>query len=63
MIESFIEAGNQKVVNGREGLTYGQSVTDACIDWDTTDSLLRGLAEAVRARREVRGDGPVDSSA
>lgn len=58
MIESFIEAGNQKVVNGREGLTYGQSVTDACIDWDTTDSLLRGLSEAVRARREVRGDGP-----
>ena len=58
MVESFIEAGNQKVVNGREGLTYGQSVTDACIDWGTTDTLLRGLAEAVRARREARGDGP-----
>jgi 3-deoxy-7-phosphoheptulonate synthase len=32
-------------------MVRGQSVTDACIDWDTTATLLDELAEAVRARR------------
>ena len=58
MMESFLVGGAQKVTNGREGLTYGQSVTDACMDWGTTDTLLHDLAAAVRARREARGDGP-----
>ena len=51
MLESFLVAGNQKVTNGREGLTYGQSITDKCIDWATTVDVLDGLAAAVRARR------------
>jgi 3-deoxy-7-phosphoheptulonate synthase len=34
-------------------LTYGQSITDACMDWDTTSGALDELAEAVRARREA----------
>ncbi len=51
MLESFLVAGNQVVVNGREGLTYGQSITDKCIDWETTVDVLDGLAAAVRARR------------
>ncbi|MDO8213311.1 3-deoxy-7-phosphoheptulonate synthase [Conexibacter sp. CPCC 206217] len=51
MLESFLVAGSQKVLNGREGLTYGQSITDKCIDWDTTVDVLDGLAAAVRARR------------
>ncbi len=50
MMESFIVAGAQKPAPS--GLTYGQSVTDACIDWETTATLLRELAADVRARRE-----------
>jgi 3-deoxy-7-phosphoheptulonate synthase len=34
-----------------EPLTYGQSITDACIAWDDTEVLLLELAQAVRARR------------
>jgi 3-deoxy-7-phosphoheptulonate synthase len=52
MIESFIEAGRQDLTLGRaEDLTYGQSITDACIDWDTTAAQLDRLAQAVAARR------------
>lgn len=51
MLESFLVAGAQKVTGGREGLTYGQSITDKCIDWETTVDVLDGLAAAVRARR------------
>jgi 3-deoxy-7-phosphoheptulonate synthase len=50
MLESFLVAGRQDL-NGGEELVYGQSVTDPCIDWDTTVSLLNELAGAVRARR------------
>ncbi len=49
MMESFIVAGAQKPAPS--GLTYGQSVTDACIDWETTATLLRELAADVRTRR------------
>jgi 3-deoxy-7-phosphoheptulonate synthase len=48
MLESFLVAGRQDV--GGE-LTYGQSITDACMDWDQTVSVLDGLTAAVRARR------------
>jgi 3-deoxy-7-phosphoheptulonate synthase len=48
MLESFLAAGRQDL--GGE-LTYGQSVTDACMSWDTTEALLDDLAAAVRARR------------
>jgi 3-deoxy-7-phosphoheptulonate synthase len=50
MLESFLVAGRQDLKPGSE-LTYGQSITDACMDWDTTVTVLDGLAEAVRARR------------
>ena len=50
MIESHLVGGNQKVIEG-ESLTYGQSITDGCIDWDGTDTILRQLASAVSARR------------
>ena len=32
-------------------MTYGQSITDGCIDWDGTDKILRQLASAVSRRR------------
>jgi 3-deoxy-7-phosphoheptulonate synthase len=52
MIESHLVGGNQKVVEGQE-LTYGQSITDGCIAWDGTESILRQLADAVQKRRTV----------
>ena len=51
MLESFLVAGRQELGDGP--LTYGQSITDACMDWDTTVAVLDGLAAAVRARRTV----------
>jgi 3-deoxy-7-phosphoheptulonate synthase len=50
MIESNLVAGRQDVVPG-QSLTYGQSITDPCIDWQDTESLLQELATAVRLRR------------
>jgi 3-deoxy-7-phosphoheptulonate synthase len=50
MIESNLVAGSQKLVPGQP-LVYGQSITDGCIDWKETHSLLAELAAAVRARR------------
>jgi 3-deoxy-7-phosphoheptulonate synthase len=50
MLESFLVAGNQSLGDGRD-LTYGQSITDKCIDWETTVGVLDGLAAAVRTRR------------
>ncbi|MGB8259580.1 MAG: 3-deoxy-7-phosphoheptulonate synthase [Terracidiphilus sp.] len=50
MIESNLVAGAQPLVPGCQ-LVYGQSITDACIDWSQTRPLLEELAAAVRARR------------
>ena len=52
MMESNLVAGRQDVMPGKP-LTYGQSITDGCIDWDTSAAVLERLAEAVRQRREV----------
>ena len=54
MIESNINEGNQKVpAEGPSGLKKGVSITDACIDWDTTVEVLNQLADAVQTRRKV----------
>jgi 3-deoxy-7-phosphoheptulonate synthase len=50
MLESFLVEGRQNLVPGEE-LTYGQSITDACIDWEDTASALERFAAAVEARR------------
>jgi len=50
MLESFLVAGRQDL-DGPQQLTYGQSITDGCIGWDTTVQVLDALAAAVRARR------------
>lgn len=50
MMESFIEGGSQKPAPLAE-LTYGQSITDKCLSWQTTEQLLRELAQAVSKRR------------
>ncbi|WP_394132077.1 3-deoxy-7-phosphoheptulonate synthase [Shewanella maritima] len=51
MAESFIKEGNQKVVDGQP-LTYGQSITDACLHWQDSEALLRKLAKASRLRKQ-----------
>jgi 3-deoxy-7-phosphoheptulonate synthase len=53
MIESFLVAGRQDLGSGRQ-LTYGQSITDGCLDWETTVEVLERLAGSVRARRARR---------
>ncbi|KAL1880519.1 hypothetical protein VTK73DRAFT_5719 [Phialemonium thermophilum] len=56
MIESNINEGNQKIPKeGKEGLKYGVSITDACIGWEDTVSVLDLLADAVKKRRERLG--------
>ncbi|MEH6502776.1 MAG: 3-deoxy-7-phosphoheptulonate synthase AroG [Cycloclasticus sp.] len=59
MIESHLVAGRQDPVEGQE-LVYGQSITDACIDWDSSTELLNELAAAVRARRKGKLDAVND---
>lgn len=48
MIESHLVEGNQKI---SDSLTYGQSITDACIGWDDTVTCLEKLSNAVKKRR------------
>ena len=50
MIESNLVAGRQDLVPGKP-LVYGQSITDGCIDWASSETVLERLAEAVRQRR------------
>ncbi|CAK9884488.1 MAG: Phospho-2-dehydro-3-deoxyheptonate aldolase, Phe-sensitive [Candidatus Erwinia impunctatus] len=50
MIESNLVEGNQNIEGG-DPLVYGKSVTDACIGWEDTETVLRQLATAVKARR------------
>jgi 3-deoxy-7-phosphoheptulonate synthase len=52
MLESHLVAGSQKIPADLAKLTYGQSVTDACIDLASTLELLEELALAVRTARE-----------
>jgi 3-deoxy-7-phosphoheptulonate synthase len=56
MLESFLVAGRQDHEDGAP-LRYGQSITDACMDWSTTSEVLEGLATAVQARRRARAGG------
>jgi 3-deoxy-7-phosphoheptulonate synthase len=56
MVESHLTAGSQKFTPGKDQtdkLTYGQSITDACLGWDDSLSCLDVLSRAVLARRAV----------
>ncbi|MGB1159282.1 MAG: 3-deoxy-7-phosphoheptulonate synthase [Porticoccaceae bacterium] len=48
MLESHLHGGNQKLSSNRDEMTYGVSVTDACIDWETTEQSLVGMADKLR---------------
>jgi len=51
MMESFLVDGRQEL-RDPASLTYGQSITDACMGWDMTVPALKELAAGVRARRQ-----------
>jgi len=55
MIESHLVAGRQALAEGLAGLRYGQSITDACVDFSSTEGMLEQLARAVR--QGSRGQG------
>ncbi|AKH20681.1 3-deoxy-7-phosphoheptulonate synthase [Sedimenticola thiotaurini] len=48
MLESNLEFGNQPIPDDLSQLKYGVSVTDACIDWETNEKLLRSMAEKLK---------------
>jgi 3-deoxy-7-phosphoheptulonate synthase len=48
MLESNLVAGAQGLVEDKAALVYGQSITDQCIDWPTTEQLVRETAESFR---------------
>ena len=50
MVESHLVGGRQELVDGRAA-TYGQSITDGCLDWERSVAVLERLARAVRLRR------------
>jgi 3-deoxy-7-phosphoheptulonate synthase len=54
MVESNLEEGNQPIPDDLDDLKYGVSITDACIDWSTTEILLRefavSLSESLKSR-------------
>ncbi|MGB0774868.1 MAG: 3-deoxy-7-phosphoheptulonate synthase [Akkermansiaceae bacterium] len=52
MIESNLVEGAQKLKPSLADMTYGQSVTDQCVSWPTTENMLDEFAKAVQARRE-----------
>ena len=61
MLESFLVGGAQnldvaKQLAGEQDLVYGQSVTDACMEWDVTASVLEQLAASARKRRLASGE-------
>lgn len=53
MIESHLKEGAQKIPKeGKSGLEYGVSITDACVHWADTESMLETLSQSVLARRQ-----------
>ena len=61
MLESFLKEGRQSL-DTDEPLTYGLSVTDACMNWEQTDTVLSELADAVQTRRNQAQPGEEDPS-
>jgi len=58
MVESHLEAGAQKFTPGKDdpaALAYGQSITDACLGWDDSLTVLQTLSDAVMQRRRGAG--------
>jgi 3-deoxy-7-phosphoheptulonate synthase len=67
MVESNIKAGNQSIPEDRSKLEYGVSVTDKCIDWETTEEMMQDLRDSVKdilpKRRALNDDDLIEQSA
>jgi 3-deoxy-7-phosphoheptulonate synthase len=67
MVESNIAAGNQSIPENLADLQYGVSVTDACVDWATTETMIRGLRDKVKStlvtRSEMMNDSLIEKTA
>jgi 3-deoxy-7-phosphoheptulonate synthase len=48
MMESHLKAGNQKLSSNPDEMEYGVSVTDACVDWETTEASLLAMADKLK---------------
>jgi 3-deoxy-7-phosphoheptulonate synthase len=48
MVESNLLAGNQKLSSNRDDMEYGKSVTDACIDWETTENAIMAMHDKLK---------------
>jgi len=46
MLESNLFSGKQKILDNRDEMQYGVSVTDGCIDWKETERVIKNLAKA-----------------
>jgi 3-deoxy-7-phosphoheptulonate synthase len=56
MIESNIVSGNQPIPADLSQLKYGCSVTDACVDWPTTEAMIRKAREVLKDVLPKRND-------
>jgi 3-deoxy-7-phosphoheptulonate synthase len=54
MIESHLIEGNQSISKNGEALVYGKSITDACVNWETTEVMLQSLANSVAKGRSIK---------
>lgn len=54
MIESHLKGGNQKLSSNPDNMEYGVSVTDACVDWETTETALVSMADKLREVLKAR---------
>jgi 3-deoxy-7-phosphoheptulonate synthase len=57
MVESHLNWGNQPIPENLKDLKYGVSVTDACIDWDTTEKALRDMRDKLKDVLPARKTG------
>jgi len=55
MIESNLRAGNQSIPVSLDELEYGVSITDGCIDWESTERCLRGIRDKLKSTLAERG--------
>ncbi len=55
MVESNLIAGNQPIPENLSQLKYGCSVTDACVDWESTEKMIRDAARLLREVMPTRG--------
>ena len=57
MIESNLNAGSQKILSNPNDMEYGVSVTDGCIDWETTEASILEMADKLRDVLKTRNQG------